>query len=246
MDVPELDELTFRPTTWDLAMSIGLIAEPETDRGALAELADAMLVWADETLLDSLTDAALPRLWDGEIEAAVREGLVRVAEKPEWSAAASEAIEALDGDSGRSEIAREVVRHLAMQLGQADQPFFACLCCIDDGLETVEPSARREEARRAAVLARRNADISDTELRAAISQLGSTDPVEALGTPERREAVRRRLARLGRLGSTSMPALAAELTKVGAEPLPAVPAEDDVWVELCTWMLEDAAAPDLN
>ena len=129
MDVPELDDLTFKPTTWDLAMSIGLMADPETDRDALDELADAMLVWADEKLLDSLTDAALPLLWDSEIEAAVREGLVRLAEDAEWSEGASESIEALDVDSGRSEIAREVVRHLAMQLGQADQPIL-CLSLL--------------------------------------------------------------------------------------------------------------------
>jgi hypothetical protein len=246
METPELDELTFEPTDWDLAMSIWLMVDEDSDRAALDELADAMLVWAKEETLDELTKDALAHLWEEELEEAIREGLTRASADPEWSRAASRACQALDEHGEDSEIAHETVRHLAMQLGQEDQPFFACLCCIDDGLETVEPSAKREQARRAAVLARRNADISDSELHAAISQLGATDPADALGTPERREAVRRRLARLGRLGASSMPALAAELTRIGAEPLPAAASDDDVWIELCTWMLADAATPDLN
>lgn len=251
MEEPEFDDLSFEttefePTEWDLAMSIGLRVDVESDREALDELADAMLVWAADSTLDPLTDEAMIRLWDDELEADIRTGLNRVgAIDAEWSAAASRAITDLDATRGRSQIAREVVRHLAMQLGNADQPLFACLCCIDDVLDTLEPGARRERARRAAILARRNAAVPADELRAAAGQAGATDPVLLLGTRERREAVRRRLARLGRLGSTSMPALSAELTEIGAEALPE-PAEDDVWRELCSWMLVDAARPDLN
>jgi hypothetical protein len=245
MDVRELDDdLTFEPTTWDLAMSIAPGVDPESDRDALDELADAMLVWADEPLLQALTDAALPAIWDGELEGMVREGLAALSD-PAWAPAARRSIEALDLQSGRSQIAGEVVRHLAMQLGQADQPFFACLCCIDETLETCDPSARRELARRSALLARRNAELSADEIQSAIGQVGTADAVVLLGTTERRQAVRRRLARLGRLGSASMPDLAAELTAIGAEPLPPA-ADDDVWRELCTWVLSDAAQPELN
>ena len=42
-----------------------------------------------------------------------------------------------------------------------------------------------------------------------------------------------------------MPALAAELQLIGAEPLPAA-TDDDVWRELCAWVLSDAAQPELN
>ena len=181
METPELDELTFEPSAWDLAMSIGLMADEETDRVALDELADAMLVWAEEETLDRLTKDALEHLWEEELEEVIREGLARVGEDPDWSRPASHARQALDEHGKNSEIAHEVVRHLAMQLGQADQPIFACLCCIDDGLETVEPSARREQARRAAVLARRNADIPDEDLQAAISQLGDDRPRRGVG-----------------------------------------------------------------
>src|SRR5215218_6116179 len=138
MDIAALDDLddfTFEPTAWDLAMSIGVVVEPDSDRAALDELADATLVWAGEDVLAPLIDQAARRLWAGELEASVREGLVQLAEKPDWSSGAAAAIQELDLKSGRSDVAREVVCHLAMQLGQADQPFCACLCCIDEELE---------------------------------------------------------------------------------------------------------------
>lgn len=245
MEIADLDEIPFEPTAWDLALSIGLIVDPDSDREALDELADAMLVWADEDVLTPLADEAVRRLWDSDLQASIREGLVRLADEPDWASAASAAVEDLDLKAMRSEIAREVVCHLGMQLGQADEPLLACLCCIDEEVDGHEAPARRQPARRAALLARRNTDIADDELRTAVAQLGATDPVLLLATTGRREAVRRRLARLGRLGSSSMPALAAELTQIGAEPLPAA-RDDDVWRELCSWMLAEAAAPGQN
>src|SRR4051795_8141731 len=116
------DDFTFEPTAWDLAMAIGLRVDPDADRAALDELADAMLVWASDDVLEPLTDAALLRLWDGELESMVREGLEPLASLPDWSAAAQAAIEALDRDAGSSEGGRGGVRHLAMQLRPAEQP----------------------------------------------------------------------------------------------------------------------------
>jgi hypothetical protein len=74
METPELDELTFEPTAWDLAMSIWLMVDEGSDRTALDELADAMLVWAEEEKLDELTKDALGQLWEQELEEAIREG----------------------------------------------------------------------------------------------------------------------------------------------------------------------------
>jgi hypothetical protein len=82
------DDFTFEPTAWDLAMTIGLTVDPEADRAALDELADATLVWASDEVLEPLTDTAVLRLWDGELESMVREGLEHLASLPDWSAAA--------------------------------------------------------------------------------------------------------------------------------------------------------------
>ena len=95
-------------------------------------------------------------------------------------------------------------------------------------------------------MARRNAAVPEDELRAALAEVTSRSPVERLGTAERRAAVRARLGRLGELGRESMPALAAELCALAAEPLPSRAEDDDVWEEVCTLLLAGVARPDLN
>src|SRR5439155_21249046 len=82
------EELPFEPTAWDLAMSIRLGFQPESDGAALDELADAMLVWADDDS-ERLTDVAVERLWNEELAEDIRAGLARVAVRgPEWRRAA--------------------------------------------------------------------------------------------------------------------------------------------------------------
>ncbi len=68
-DFELLDDFVFEPTPWDLAFSIGIGVDPETDRAALDELADAMLMWAPEPTLERLTGPALDALWDDELAA---------------------------------------------------------------------------------------------------------------------------------------------------------------------------------
>ena len=128
-----LDEFTFEPNAWDLAMGIGIGVDLETDRPALDELADAMLVWAKGAEFERLTDDAIERIWDDELAGMVRDGLVRLSAKKDWERAVVAALAEFDRDPRRSEVSREVVRHLAMQLGQTDHPPFFCLCCVEDG-----------------------------------------------------------------------------------------------------------------
>ena len=62
MSEPELDlldDFVFEPTAWDLAFSLGIGVDPETDPPVLDELADAMLMWAPEPTLERLTAPAL-------------------------------------------------------------------------------------------------------------------------------------------------------------------------------------------
>jgi hypothetical protein len=133
-----------------------------------------------------------------------------------------------------------------MQLGSADHPVLFCLCCVEDAMSEVEPGDRRAIARRAAIVARRNAAVPDAEIREALAGATSRSPTERLGTRARRAAVRARLARLGELGRDSMPSLAVELRAIALEPLPARPEDDDVWAEVCALLLADVARPDLN
>jgi hypothetical protein len=240
------DDDVFEPTAWDLAFSLGIGVDLEADREALDELADAMLMWAPEPTLERLTTPALDALWDDEIEQWVKEGLARLSADDAWRQAAVSALAEVERAPRAADVSREVIRCLAMQLGGADHPAFFCLDCINESLRDVEPARRRRFARRAAIVARRNAAVPEDELRQAMGEVTSHSPLERLGTAERRAAVRARLGRLGELGRDSMPELAAELRALAAEPLPAHAADDDVWEEVCTVLLAGVARPDLN
>jgi hypothetical protein len=241
-----LDEFTFEPNAWDLAMGIGIGVDLETDRPALDELADAMLVWAKGARFERLTDDAIERIWDDELGGMVREGLVRLSAKGDWERAAGAALVEFDRDPRRSDVSREVVRHLAMQLGQTDHPPFFCLCCVEDGLSAAESESKREHALRVAIVAARSAKVPESELRAALVGAIRRPPVERLASVARRRAVRERLRRIGDLATESMPALAAELKAIAAEPLPERAVDDDVWQEACVHLLEEVGHPELN
>jgi hypothetical protein len=245
-DLDLLDDFLFEPTAWDLAMAIGLGVEADDDREALDELADAMLMWANGPEVERLTTEALDRLWEDELERLIREGLVRLAADEGWEQGAATALAEFDRSPRDADVSREVVRHLAMQLGSNDHPVFFCLLCIDETLPRVEPGGRRELACRVAIVARRNAAVSEAEAREALAGFGSRAPATRLGTLERRQAVRARLGRLGALGEESMPGLAAELRAIAAEPLPKRVEDDDVWAVACTALLADVARPERN
>jgi hypothetical protein len=234
------------PTAWELAFAIGIEVDPEADRPALDELADAVLVWATEATLERLTDGALEHVWNDELAQWIREGLVELTAKDDWDQAAAAALVEFDRDPRAAGVSREVIRCLAMQLGGADQPGLFCLDCLAEALVEAPPGARRELARRAAVLARRNAAVPDEELREALTGLAVRAPTERLGTEARRAAVRARLGRLGELGRDSLPVLAAELRAIATEPLPIRAEDDDVWNEVCTLLLADVARPESN
>jgi hypothetical protein len=244
LDLP--DDFVFEPTAWDLAFSIGIGVDAETDPPALDELADAMLMWAPEPTLERLTAPALDLLWNDELAQLVREGLERLAASDGWERAAAAALAEFDRAPQAAEVSLEVIRCLAMQFGGTDHPPGFCLDCIDDALSHVQPAERRGLARRVAVIARRNVAIPDDEVRAALAGVTARSPFEQLGTPERRAAVRARLGRLGELGRDSMPALATELRAIAKEALPARADDDDVWKEVCTLLLAGIGRPHLN
>ena len=241
------DDVPFEPSAWDLAMCIRLGVEPETDRPALDELADAMLVWADDAESERLTDVAVQRLWSDELGEDIRAGLARVAAQgPEWRRSAVEALAALEQAPREAPVTRAVVQELATHLSSLDHPPFFCTCCIDEALVNVPVEQRREIARGVAIVAVRNVEFTDEELRAAARLVRVEDAVARLATPARRQAVRERLARIGRLARTSMPDLARELEVIGCEQPPERPEDDDVWRELCEFALDRVRRPELN
>ena len=241
-----LEDFVFEPNAWDFAVDMGIGVDPETDPPALDELADAMLVWAEGPELERLTDEAVERIWDDELAGMVRAGIVRLSACEGWEQGAAAVLAEFDRDPPRSEVAREVVRHLAMQVGSNDHPVFFCFCCIEEMVVRAEPAERRAHAARVAIVAKRNAGVPVAEIQEALAGAARCPPAERLGTVERRAAVRTRLGRLGELGTESMPDLAVELKKLAAEPLPEHAADDDVWQEACVHLLAEVGRPDRN
>jgi hypothetical protein len=241
------DDPCFPPTAWELAIAIGLGAE-DGDRTALDVLADAMLVWAEGPEVARITDDAVEQIWTPELAAEIRDGLLRLVahEEEDWRAAGRHAVAEFDRSPQRSEVARAVVQHLAMQLSQDDDAPFFCACCLDIAVAAAPREARRSLALEVATIAHRDADVSDEELRRTVAEAVSRPAVERLGTVKRRAAVRARLGRIGSLGGRSVPALAAELQAIAREPLPRRPEEDDVWSTVCEELLVGVAEPESN
>ena len=241
------DDFSFQPTPSDLAMAVGLVPD-ETDRKALDELADAMLVWAEGPEVERMIDEAVERIWTEELACEIRDGLLRLAfdEEEDWHSAASAALERFDRCPPVSEIAREVVVRFAMDLAQNDHPPLFCACCLDEAIAAAPSESRRSLALQMSTVARRTADVSQAELRLTVAHAVTRAGAEALGTVERRTAVRARLGRIGSLGRRSMPALAAELRAIARESLPDRPEDDDVWSAVCRELLTDVAQPERN
>ena len=245
--IPDDDDFVFEPDAWDLATVIGLMPDPEEDRPALDELADAMLVWAEGPEVDALTATAVDAIWTTELQDQIAGGLRRVAgHGEEWRPAAEVALRELGADPRRAPVTSAVVQRIAMDLGYDDLPPLFCLCCIDEAVRGASSEEKRRCALRCAPVARRDAAVGEAELATALTARALGSSIEQLGTAARRQAVRARLGRLGRLGRESVPALARELRVIASEPPPNRPRDDDVWLAVGSALLADRARPELN
>ena len=87
---------------WGVAFAIGLMPDPSTDRLALDELADAMLVWAEEDVLDPITTEAIGRIWNDELRVRIRDGLEPLARDASFGRDARVALRELDRSGSTS------------------------------------------------------------------------------------------------------------------------------------------------
>jgi hypothetical protein len=238
----------FPVTAWDLASAMNLEPDP-ADREALAELADAMLVWADDATVLPLTDAAVGRLWTVELSDCISDVLREVAaesKEEDWRTAAQQAIHELERVGRRSEIARAVVERFAQEFGHEGVPWTFCIDCLEGEAANSPPEARRAVALRSAVVCGQGDDDLTRELRRELGRSSPTTALERLGTPARRAAARGRLGRIASLGAQSVPTLAGELARIAAEPLPEHAADDEVWCAVCEEVLASSIRADLN
>ena len=239
------DGAGFEDQAWHLALSIDVDIELGELTPAFDELADAMLVWVRDSEAAALSDRVLDQVWSPELETAIRAGLERVAGRPgERCRDAESALADLARNGRTSDIARAFAQRVAMDLSNEDAGF-VCLCCLEERIAAARDGERCGIALEAAHLARRDAGVSSSELRDAVSSslsLGARDDgsrlARHLATDPRRAAVRARIDRIARLGRSSMPALAGELTALLDGEPPSDPGDDLLWRATCLELLE--------
>src|SRR5207253_11333029 len=97
------------------------------------------------------------------------------------------------------------------------------------------PARGRVAALEVARVAARDVDLSEDEVKAAQREcaLNPRGLPERLATDARREAMRRRIARIAALSVRSLPLLSRELRRALAQSKHAAPAEDELWATLC-------------
>lgn len=214
------DDFVFIPSCWDMAVELGIHADPETDREPLAELVDAVLVSLEGAEVDRLLPTALAALWSDELEAMIRDGLEELATREGWEGVVTRELAEFDHDPVAAEVSREVVCHLAMELAQDDLPHpLFCLHCLEEEVAAAPPEHRERVALRSAVICARWTD-------------------ETLAS---REAARRRLGRIGAHARDDLPALGTELCRIAAEPAPLRVEDDDIWRAIRSTLLAEAA-----
>jgi hypothetical protein len=237
------DRYVFVPSGWDVAMVFALDLRPATGCGVLGELADAMVMWAEGEEAEELTTRTVEALWSEGFEEQIRAGIACAGELgDDWQRAADAAAAEFEAAPRASAVTRAALQQFAWAFGHEGAPPLFCLCCIDEAVAHAPPEDRRQRALPAAALAVRDAAVPDDEVALA---LASCAPGR-LATNERRQAVRSRLGRLARYGHGSLPALAAELELIAAEPLPVDPALDDVWEVVAHTLLAELAQPAWN
>jgi hypothetical protein len=237
------DEFVFAPSDWDIAMVFAIDLRPTTASGPLAELADAMVMWAEGEEAEELTTRAIATVWSDDLSDQIRAGIASAGELgDDWRQAADVAAAEFEAAPKESAVTRAALQQFAWAFGHEGAPSLFCLCCIDEAVAHAPPEERRRQALQAAVLAVRDAAVPDDEVASALASCAPG----GLATNERRAAVRRRLGRLARYGHGSLAALAAELELIAAEPLPADPGRDDVWEVVAHTLLAELAQPALN
>lgn len=237
------DDVVFAPSEWDIAMVFAIALQPATGSAALADLADAMVMWAEGEEAEELTTRAIDAVWSTEFEKQIRAGIAGAGELgDDWRRAAAMAAAEFEAAPRESAVTQAALQQFAWAFGHEGAPPLFCLCCIDEAVAHAPPEERRRKALPTAALAVRDAAVPDDEVAAALASCAPS----GLATNERRQAVRSRLGRLARYGHGSLPALAAELELIAAEPLPADPALDDVWEVVAHMLLGELAQPAWN
>lgn len=220
----------------------------EVPAAELEELGDALLAGVDDPRLHEIEARLVGRVWTPELEKDIDDALAELElEADHCRHMVERARLDLELRHHASAIAQELLRQIAYQSAHDRLPFMFCLDCLEERMGKL-PGERRATALQVAPLAWSDAGIREEELREAIrrSRLHPAAVPVLLATDARRSAVRARLRRVADFSSRRQPQLSRELRRILAEPLPADPREDELWVELCRGLADWQLLPELN
>jgi hypothetical protein len=220
-------------TARDLARTLNLEFEPD-DMPVLAPLVDASLVWLDDEARTPIAAPVVEALWPRELREDIERGLHEAAELSDRvRASLSDALTDLDAGPLDSRLARAVVDQAADEAAHDLQVPICCVLCFEEGLARLEAEDRRTRAVEFARLAGHAAQVPEDDVRAAVAAAAvrGEPAAAALGTRERRLAIRTWLGRIAELARDSLPVTAAALDELLAEPLPDAAADDELWRE---------------
>jgi hypothetical protein len=219
----------------DLALCVPM-EWTESEIELLAPLVDAVIAWADNDVIEAIATPIAEELWRDSLREDLETALAETAVgSPHVRKRLRKARKDLAAGPRKGRVARAFLTQGAVERAFEEQEPIHCILCLQEALTASAPDERRTVALRVARMARRAASVPEAELRAAVATAsfvtGQGDTAVVLATDERRRAVRAWLLRLAELGSTSIPALAAELHALVTEPFPAAADDDEIWHE---------------
>jgi hypothetical protein len=196
-------------TASELALFAGLEWR-EDDRDVLAPLIDATLLWLDDERLDDFAAPIVETLWADDLRGDIERALDAYGDRRR-DVVDARADLALGPRKSRLAIA--YVKQGAVDLSGAPLVRGRCLCCDEEGLQSV-PAEKHEQIAAGA----------------AAALVGVSQPDFGVGDPtdEARLRARKRLGDLAALAEDSLPRLAAAFRNFASEPLPP-PGEDILW-----------------
>jgi hypothetical protein len=227
------DDVSLDEVLDDLDLSIDL----GSGGAAVALVADRLSGGAPRGEIESVAAEAAEAVWTPERAAEVRRGLARLREEYAARLAAVDAAEReLDSPARRNAVALALVARAAVELWARARRGYDQVALLEDELTRARPEERRARALPIAAAAIPVLDLDEGEVGEAVSRFLREESeswlARRLGTDERRRAMRRALGRLADAGSEEFPLATAAVTALLAEPMPADPAEDDLWVNL--------------
>jgi hypothetical protein len=221
----------------DILDDLGIAVDVAGGGPAIALVADRLTAGGNREEVEEAARRAAIAVWSDERAAEVRDGLDRLRARYVARLEAIDAAErALASPPEQNAVALALVARAAVELWARARRGYDQVALLEDELTRAAPDEHRARALSLAAAAIPVVELDPEEVSEAVSRFLHEETqawlARVLATDERRRAMRRALGRLADAGAEEFPLATASLTRLLAEPIPADPAEDDLWVGL--------------